>query len=532
MRDKLASLYIKITGSRRLLAGCIAAALLIVICLVTVLTVILSGNSAVPSKLSDFDRKGIRIGVPEGYIFGDSVKRELPKAEAVYFETRDEVYRALAGGMIDAAADDEPIIRAILRSSDIFTLIDGYLEPSDYSLVFPKDEQGELHSRQYSEYIEKLSASGALSALDQKWFGDDPEGRTSEDASLLPAENGLLVFAFDTSNIPFAYLSAGRPVGYDIDLAIGFCREYGYGLSFAQTDFDEMLRGTAAGRYDAGCGAITITREREEFLNFGAADYSGGISLCTAVPVDGGRAPGPFAYIRRSFRNTFLEEGRYKLFFGGLLTTILIVVSAVLIGTPFALLSYIITRRTSFFLRGLLRALIWLLGSIPAIMLIIPIYYRYYRDLAHGGIIAAIIGFSLVFAEDVFRIIVRNGKAVKYTIRFDDITDDLAAAGIDSTETVESAEYAYRLEFIDTKEFFRLLWSENGADIWTDYRDRIISMLKMTSVVGYIAVQDLTKVYDIIRSESYEVLMPLFAVTIAYFLLIRLVTLIFKRLTV
>ena len=165
-------------------------------------------------------------------------------------------------------------------------------------------------------------------------------------------------------------------------------------------------------------------------------------------------------------------------------------------------------------------------------MLIIPIYYRYYRDLAHGGIIAAIIGFSLVFAEDVFRIIVRNGKAVRYTIRFDDITDDLAAAGIDSTETVESAEYAYRLEFIDTKEFFRLLWSENGADIWTDYRDRIISMLKMTSVVGYIAVQDLTKVYDIIRSESYEVLMPLFAVTIAYFLLIRLVTLIFKRLTV
>ncbi len=531
MRDRSTDLFRKITGSRRLLSVCIAAGLLVLICVFTFLILAFSGKDSVPSDLSGFNRKGIRIGVPEGYIFGDAVKRALPEADAVYFPDRDEVYRALAGGMIDAAADDEPIIRAILRSSDVFTLIDGYLEPSDYSLVFPKDEQGELHSRQYSAYIEKLAASGALGALDDKWFGNDPEGRTSEDASLLPAENGLLVFAFDTSNIPFAYLSAGRPVGYDIDLAIGFCREYGYGLSFAQTDFDEMLRGTAAGRYDAGCGAITITRDREEFLNFGAADYSGGISLCTAVPAESGRAPGPFARIRRSFRNTFLEEGRYKLFFGGLLTTVLIVVSAVLIGTPLALLSYIITRRTNFFLRGLLRAVIWLLGSIPAIMLIIPIYYRYYRDLARGGVIAAIIGFSLVFAEDVFRIIVRNGKSVRCTVRFENDADTLAAAGIEAEETVESAEYAYRLEFIDTKEFFRLLQSENGADILTDYRDRIVSMLKMTSVVGYIAVQDLTKVYDIIRSESYEVLLPLFTVTIAYFLLIRLITWLFKRVT-
>ena len=34
-------------------------------------------------------------------------------------------------------------------------------------------------------------------------------------------------------------------------------------------------------------------------------------------------------------------------------------------------------------------------------------------------------------------------------------------------------------------------------------------MLKMTSIVGYIAIQDLTKMSDIIRSRTYEAFFPL-----------------------
>lgn len=41
----------------------------------------------------------------------------------------------------------------------------------------------------------------------------------------------------------------------------------------------------------------------------------------------------------------------------------------------------------------------------------------------------------------------------------------------------------------------------------------------MTSIVGYIAVQDITKMSDIIRSCTYEAFFPLIATAIIYFII-------------
>ena len=51
------------------------------------------------------------------------------------------------------------------------------------------------------------------------------------------------------------------------------------------------------------------------------------------------------------------------------------------------------------------------------------------------------------------------------------------------------------------------------------YEAEVISLIKGTSVVGYIAVQDLTKMGDIIRSRTYEAFFPLIVVTVIYFIL-------------
>ena len=41
----------------------------------------------------------------------------------------------------------------------------------------------------------------------------------------------------------------------------------------------------------------------------------------------------------------------------------------------------------------------------------------------------------------------------------------------------------------------------------------------MTSIVGYIAVQDLTKASDIIRSRTFDAFFPLVMVAVLYFLI-------------
>lgn len=47
--------------------------------------------------------------------------------------------------------------------------------------------------------------------------------------------------------------------------------------------------------------------------------------------------------------------------------------------------------------------------------------------------------------------------------------------------------------------------------------------IKSTSVVGYIAIQDLTKVSDIIRSRTFDAFFPLIIISVVYFLLTWLI---------
>ena len=54
--------------------------------------------------------------------------------------------------------------------------------------------------------------------------------------------------------------------------------------------------------------------------------------------------------------------------------------------------------------------------------------------------------------------------------------------------------------------------------------NEFIALLKETSVAGYIALQDLTKGGDIIRSRTYDAFMPLIAVALIYLFLVVVFT--------
>ncbi len=64
--------------------------------------------------------------------------------------------------------------------------------------------------------------------------------------------------------------------------------------------------------------------------------------------------------------------------------------------------------------------------------------------------------------------------------------------------------------------------------------NEFIVLLKETSISGYIALQDLTKGGDIIRSQTYSPFMPLIAVTLIYLVIVmglsKLLTLLERRL--
>ena len=65
-------------------------------------------------------------------------------------------------------------------------------------------------------------------------------------------------------------------------------------------------------------------------------------------------------------------------------------------------------------------------------------------------------------------------------------------------------EAAYALGYGDLKCFFRIILPQAVPHFLPAYKGEIVALIKATAIVGYIAVQDLTKMGDIIRGRTYE----------------------------
>ena len=72
--------------------------------------------------------------------------------------------------------------------------------------------------------------------------------------------------------------------------------------------------------------------------------------------------------------------------------------------------------------------------------------------------------------------------------------------------------------YVQTMRF--IIIPQTVKNVLPSLANEFIALLKETSVAGYVAVQDLTKAGDIIRSRTYSPLMPLIAVALIYLVLV------------
>ena len=103
--------------------------------------------------------------------------------------------------------------------------------------------------------------------------------------------------------------------------------------------------------------------------------------------------------------------------------------------------------------------------------------------------------------------------------------------GIDAVDRGQ-IEAANALGFTKTKTFWKITFPQAARHFLPIFKGEFISMVKMTSVVGYIAIQDLTKVSDIIRSRTLEAFFPLIATAVIYFIVANILTMLLSRLEI
>ena len=78
-------------------------------------------------------------------------------------------------------------------------------------------------------------------------------------------------------------------------------------------------------------------------------------------------------------------------------------------------------------------------------------------------------------------------------------------------------EAALSLGLTNAEAFIKIIFPQVIRQILPVYRGTLVNMLKSTAIVGYIAILDLTKMSDIVRSRTYEAFFPLIVTALIYF---------------
>ena len=455
------------------------------------------------TSLSQLD--GARIGVQTGTTFDEIVLETLPNAKISYFNSYPDMAAAVEANKIDGFPGDEPVLQLMAAEDPQLTILSERMDSFDFGFVLPKTEAGEALLAELNAWIVSMKESGELEKTIHKWTEGKEAEKTIPDYAAFPATKGTLRMATEGAYAPMNYYRENEVVGMEIDLAAQFCQANGYGLVVEAMNFDGILPAVQAGKADFAAAGISITEERKESVNFSAPYYTGGTVMAVLkaedpladIPTDTQQEEGFFDGIRSSFNKTFIREGRWKLFLEGIGTTLLITLLSILFGTALGFLVFMLCRNGNILANGVTRFCVWLVTGTPMVVLLMILYYIIFGSVAISGIAVAVIGFTLTFGAAVY---------------------GLLKMGVG---TIDRGQYeaAYALGHSNRHTFFKIILPQAIPHILPAYQGEIVGLIKATAIVGYIAVQDLTKMGDIVRSRTYEAFFPLIAVTVIYFVL-------------
>ena len=449
---------------------------------------------------------GKRIGVVTGSIHDSLTAKRLPTSEIVYFNGFADMSPALKAGKIDAFVVPASTATFMRYEDDSLTWLDEHLLDGNLGFAFAKSDGGKALNAKFSKYIRKLLTDGSINALREKWFSPEEKDKTLLDYTALPAEKGTLRLATAATQIPFTYVRDQKIVGFEIEIAARFCAENGYSLQVEQMNFDGILAAVQSEKCDFAASCLAITEERRESVDFSESYYTEGVVFM--VPDKTAEAGGTFFdAVRISFEKTFLRENRWQLFLKGIGTTLLITALSILFGTLLGFFLFTICRNGNPVANTVTRFCVWLVQGMPAVVLLMILYYIIFGKVAISGTAVSVIGFTLVFGAAVYAM-VRSG-----------------VAAVDPGQI----ESAYSLGYSNRKAFFRIVLPQALPHFMPAYKGEITALIKATAIVGYVAVQDLTKIGDIVRSRTYEAFFPLIAVAVIYFILAAILTSVVNR---
>lgn len=223
-----------------------------------------------------------------------------------------------------------------------------------------------------------------------------------------------------------------------------------------------------------------------------------------------------FDEIKRQFILNFINDNRWQFLLSGLVVTLRITFFALLIGIVIGVVVAMarstydknadtMRRGAGFFIlsffNGVCKVYLTVIRGTPVVVQLMIFYFVILVSIRNGELIG-IIAFGInagAYIAEIFR------------------------SGIMSIDNGQfEAGRSMGFNYIQT--MWYIIIPQAFKNILPTLANEFIVLLKETAVVGYVAVQDLTKAGDIIRGRTFSAFMPLIAVALIYLALVMFFT--------
>jgi polar amino acid transport system substrate-binding protein len=489
--------------------------LLPLILLLMLLLAVCSGSKALKEssdtneELRNEDFIGKRLAFATGEAFDTLFLENVGDFEAVHCNYEHEAMELVKNGRADALMLDEPMARKWVSINPELTIVNPPFAEYGFGAIFSKDTE-ELRFK-FNEFLKEIKANGVYDDMIARWI--DTVDSPPMPEIPLNGTKGVLKFASNGELEPFGYIVNGQPEGFDIELAKRFAAYMDMDLDISLMAWEALIPYVNAGKADFGACLFIINEEREQFVSFSDPYYTGGAVIVTKKTSSEGLAikdessTGFWDRLKSSVENNLLKEDRWKLVMEGLKVSLTITIFAFALATllGFGICGLCMSKNS--LLRAIGSVYVTVMRGTPIVVLLMITFYVIFAKSSVSGTMVAIFAFGA------------NGAAF--------IGEILRSAIM--TVDKGQVEAARSMGFSKVGAFFTVTFPQAVQVAFPTYMSEFVSTFKETAVVGYIAIVDLTKAGDIIRSRTYDALFPLVMVALVYMLAASVIIWIFNR---
>ena len=447
------------------------------------------------------------LGLDETLEVLELLHENFPEAQIAYYHELNG-YQAVQSGKIEAYVDDIPTMQTAIKNGLTgVKVLDEPLVTNDVVCALSSKCTIPDFENRVNSFIAKIKEDGTLDDIYQRWLHDGDYNMPD----LPVAENPEYTLVITTigSDMPFSYYQDGKLAGTEIEFAYRLAYELNAKPVFEIADWDGMVAGVATGKYDICISDLYYSDYKKTNAILSDPYYQANVGLMVQDFQE--ETGGLGNRLLTGFENTLIIGGRWKMLLKGLGVTMIITAGGFALANVLGagLCAMALSRRR--LLRAIENAYSKLMQGMPIVVVLMILYYILFSGVKVSGILIAIVGFGITGAAYMSQIFTGALKSVSMGQR----------------------EAAMALGAGKWKTFKEIVFPQAAVNALPGYFSQLVSMMKETAIVGYIAVMDLTKASDIIRGATFDAIIPLICAALVYIimaaLLISAMNLILKK---